>query len=154
MTELKTSAVPAAFEALYLELDAIEWEGRRVDVLLTSDVWDQSRECVLLGEVRGDQEWALLGARSKDEEFTVDLFVVVRWPGHVRLEAATRAWEILAQVERLLADPAYIALAQSAGVQWNALTSPIGTPTVEDEGAGYVVKAMVKFKSRITPRGA
>lgn len=159
MTEPQSSTIPTAVTALHDLLADVQWPDRPtggsgdVCVEVSSELRDMGREVILLGQIRGDQEFTAIGARSRDEDYTVDMFVVVRWPGDNGLQAMDRAWQIFAQIELLLASPQYVALAQSAGVAWNELKRPQGTPTTEDEGAGHVIASAVRFRSRIRPRG-
>lgn len=159
MTTPTTSSVPTAVTELYELLGLQQWPDRpngapgTVEVDLTSELRDGSREVVMLGQIRGDQEFTALGARSRDEDYTVDLFVVVRWPGDDAITAMQRAWQLFAVVEELLSSAGHIATGQAAGVLWCELQRPQGTPTTEPEGAGHVITSAVRFRSRIRPRG-
>lgn len=153
-----TSTIPVAYRELQRVLSAVDWPARlgqsdaAVDVEIASELRDEGREIVLIGQVRGDQEFTALGAKHRDEDYTISLFVVVRYPGDSGLAALERAWQLWAVVESLLSSADYIALGQSQGVLWNELVNPIGTPTHEPEGSGYVVTSGVRFRSRIRPR--
>lgn len=110
---------------------------------------DLEDQVLMLGDVVGDQEWSHIGARKRDEDYTIELYVLVAVPGDDDLEAAQRAWGLFAQVSNLLRQPENVALASSAGVLWNELKNPTGVPTVETEGHGYAIESAVRFRTRI-----
>ena len=153
----QTSTIPTAYDLLYTAIDGISWTDRSVGVTsdvqveISTEVANLGREVVLLGQVRGEQEYTSIGARTRDEDYTIDLWVIIRWPGDTGLEALARAWQVWAEVESLLSSAPHITLGQASGVLWNELKTPVGTPTNEDAGAGYVIRSGVKVRSRIRP---
>lgn len=101
---------------------------------------------VIVGDVVGDQEWASIGAARRDEDYTVDLYVVVLWPGYDATEAMTRAWELWGVVEDVVrANPG----AGGPGVMWSEMKRPAGTSSVDDEGYAYQITSGVRTRARI-----
>lgn len=103
----------------------------------------------MLGDLTGEQSWAHIGNRGRDEEQSQELFVLVAVPGDDGWQAAARAWRLLARLSNLLRTPDNIALAAEHGVLWNEIATTRGVPTVETEGHGYVIEAAVRFRARI-----
>jgi hypothetical protein len=76
---------------------------------------DPGRESVNILGLSGEQQWASLGRLAKDEEYTVDLMIVVIREGQQTQPAVERAYDLLAELENQLRE--------NAG-------SPTGTGTV------------------------
>ena len=142
---MATSTVPATLTALRRLLVEADWPLRipSVSLGLPRQV---EREMVIVGDVAGDQEWASIGGGRRDEEYSVDLYVVVLWPGYDALESMTRAWDLWAVVEDLVrANPG----AGGAGVMWSEVKRPTGTTSVDDEGYAYQISSGVRVRARI-----
>lgn len=142
---MATSTVPATLTALRRLLVEADWPLRipSVSLGLPRQV---EREMVIVGDVAGDQEWASIGAGRRDEEYSVDLYVVVLWPGYDSLESMTRAWDLWAVVEDLVrANPG----AGGPGVMWSEVKRPTGTTSVDDEGYAYQISSGVRVRARI-----
>jgi len=140
-----TSTVPATLGALHRLLVDADWPLRipAVSLGLPRQV---EREMVIVGDVAGDQEWASIGAARRDEDYTVDLYVVVLWPGYDATETMTRAWELWGVVEDVLRqNPG----AGGPGVMWSELKRPTGTTSVDDEGYAYQITSGLRTRARI-----
>lgn len=160
MTEKQlSSTVPTVLEDLEQLLKDVVWPARAsgvespVDIRGSAELGSAGREAVLIGQVRGSQEYTAMGARSRDEDFRIEMFVVIRFPGDTALEAALRAWQLFGVLERLFTSAEYIAMGERAGVLWNEFVDLVGTPTAEDEGSGHVIQSHLRVRSRIRPRG-
>ncbi len=144
------STVPSAIRNLLDALEAVDataWAGHAPPAIELGIDGD-STEMVTLGIVDGDEEWVALGSNKRDEQFDVDLFVIVRTPGLTPLEALDRAWHLWGVVDDAITARAQ-ELAQSSGAMWAQMKRPRGVPTVEGtEGAGYVVQSAVRFRAR------
>lgn len=106
-------------------------------------------QVLMLGDLTGEQSWAHIGNRGRDEEQSQELFVLVGQPGDDGSTAAARAWRLLARLSHLIRDPDNVAMAAEHGVLWNEITTTRGYPTVETDGHGYVIQAAVRFRARI-----
>lgn len=145
---MSTSVAPEAIAQLHALLEGADWPERKPQVTL-GVTKDLAREVVLLGDWESEQEWAPFGQRRRDEDATLEIFVLVAWPGYSALEAMRRAFALFAVIESLLRDPDHIATGREAGVLWNEIRNPRGRATVEDDGYGYVVQSGVRFRARI-----
>lgn len=142
---MATSTVPAVITALHRLLVDADWP-MRIPSVTVGLPRQAEREMVIIGDVNGEQEWASIGASRRDEDYTLDLFVVVLWPGYDQLEALTRAWELYAVVEDVIrANPG----AGGPGVMWSEVRRPNGTSSVDDEGYAYQISSGVRTRARI-----
>jgi hypothetical protein len=142
---MATSTVPATITALLDLLNAADWPTRTPSVSLGLPR-QVERELVMLGGVNGSQEWAGIGSHRRDEDYTIDLYVSIVWPGYTAVEAMARAWELWAVVEDVVRDNY---AAGGTGVLWNEIQRPSGDPTGEDEGYGYVISSGIRCRARI-----
>ena len=142
---MATSTVPAVLTALHRNLVEADWP-LRVPSVTVGLPRQAEREMVILGDVVGDQEWAAIGASRRDEDYTVDLYVVVLWPGYDQLEAMTRAWELYAVVEDVVRENPG---AGGAGVMFSEVKRPSGATSVDDEGYAYQITSGVRTRARI-----
>lgn len=111
---MATSTAPAFMNALYTSLAARSGlSGVRVNY--GPALPDPGRESVNILGLSGEQQWASLGRLAKDEEYTVDLMIVVIREGQQTQPAVERAYDLLAELENQLRE--------NAG-------SPTGTGTV------------------------
>jgi len=140
-----TSTVPAVLTALHRNLVEADWP-LRVPSVTVGLPRQAEREMVIIGDVVGDQEWAAIGATRRDEDYTVDLYVVVLWPGYDQLEAMTRAWELYAVVEDVVRENPG---AGGAGVMFSEVKRPSGATSVDDEGYAYQITSGVRTRARI-----
>lgn len=142
---MATSTIPATYRALHDLLAAADWPVRPPSVSVGMPR-QAEREMVIVGDVEGSQEWAAIGSVRRDEDYTVDLFVVVLWPGYTQLEALERAWELWGVVEDTVR--ANVA-AGGTGVLWNEVQRPSGQTAVDDEGYSYQISSGVRVRARI-----
>ena len=142
---MATSTVPAVLTALHRNLVEADWP-LRVPSVTVGLPRQAEREMVIIGDVVGDQEWAAIGATRRDEDYTVDLYVVVLWPGYDQLEAMTRAWELYAVVEDVVRENPG---AGGAGVMFSEVKRPSGATSVDDEGYAYQITSGVRTRARI-----
>ncbi len=142
---MATSTVPAVITALHRLLVDADWPLRIPSVTIGLPR-QAEREMVIIGDVNGDQEWASIGTSRRDEDYTVDLFVVVLWPGYDQLEALSRAWELFGVVEDVIrANPG----AGGTGVMWSEVKRPSGASSVDDEGYAYQITSGVRTRARV-----
>lgn len=142
---MATSTVPAVITALHRLLVDADWPTRIPSVTVGLPR-QAEREMVILGDVAGDQEWAAIGGSRRDEDYTLDLYVVVLWPGYDQLEAMTRAWELYSVVEDVVRDNPG---AGGAGVMFSEIKRPSGATSVDDEGYAYQITSGVRTRARI-----
>lgn len=142
---MATSTVPAVLTALHRNLVEADWP-LRVPSVTVGLPRQAEREMVILGDVVGDQEWASIGGARRDEDYTVDLYVVVLWPGYDQLEAMTRAWDLYAVVEDVVRENPG---AGGAGVMFSEVKRPSGATSVDDEGYAYQITSGVRTRARI-----
>lgn len=142
---MATSTVPAVITALHRLLVDADWPLRIPSVTIGLPR-QAEREMVIIGDVNGDQEWASIGTSRRDEDYTLDLFVVVLWPGYDQLEALSRAWELFGVVEDVIrANPG----AGGTGVMWSEVKRPSGASSVDDEGYAYQITSGVRTRARV-----
>lgn len=91
-------------------------------------------EMVYLGRVRGEQDWASLGAYRREEEYTIDLFIR-NWAADLtELAIDTRCWAIFTAIgEAIHVDPALDALLQGGNIQVKTFEQD-SQPTLEPLG--------------------
>lgn len=147
------TAIGTAYVELKKALRAVDADvwGERVPDITIGRRKDTGHEAVILGPVNGDgQSWSAIGARTRDEVFSIDIFILGTWPGLDPDEATVRAWALWAVVADVLAEAVTTSpIATDVGA-WNAeLKSPRGIPTEEDHGAGYVIESAVRFTARL-----
>lgn len=142
---MATSTVPAVITALHRLLVDADWP-LRIPSVTVGLPRQAEREMVIIGDVNGDQEWASIGTSRRDEDYTVDLFVVVLWPGYDQVEAMSRAWELFGVVEDVIrANPG----AGGTGVMWSEVKRPSGASSVDDEGYAYQITSGVRTRARV-----
>lgn len=61
-------------------------------------------EMIFLGDVRFSQAWAALGARRRDEDYTIDLTVHVYQDGDEEQVVEERLWALFGEIEQALRD--------------------------------------------------
>lgn len=109
-------------------------------------------ETIFLGDAHdGKHEIANLkaGRKSRNEEFTLDVYVAVLTPGNSATEAEQRAFALLGEVESMLADDPRVGLAASVlqsaeGGDWEESLEP------EELGWTCALRFEVKCRARLT----
>ena len=142
---MATSTVPATIKGLHRLLSEANYPLRQPSVSLGLPRQPE-REMVIIGNVAGEQDYVALGTQRRDEDYTVDLYVSVLWPGYTALEAMGRAWELFAVIESVVRSNLD---AGGPGVLWNELKRPLGDVTSEDEGYAYQVTSALRVRARI-----
>jgi hypothetical protein len=142
---MATSTVPATITALHQLLVDADWPDRIPAVSFGLPAQPE-REMVVVGNVNGEQEYAGLGTGRRDEDYTVDLYVYVLWPGYTALEAMQRAWDLWGVVETVVRANLN---AGGVGVLWNEMKRPAGDITAEDEGYAYQISSALRVRARI-----
>ena len=140
-----TSTVPATLRALTELLADQDFPTRQPSVTLGLPR-QAEREMVIVGNVSGDQEWRAIGNQRRDENYTVDLYTVVLWPGYSAIEAMERAWQMFGVVETAIRENVQVG---GTGVLWNEISGPTGDLSVEDEGYAYQVTSALRVRARI-----
>lgn len=98
---------------------------------------DIERECVFLGDVEFDQDWATLGALKKEETYTIDCWVLITTPGASEMDASARTSEVTAVIESVLRERANISgLAGTREIAYRD-GSTQGRPTQEGRIFGH-----------------
>jgi len=62
------------------------------------------REFIALGDVSGSQDFATLGAKRKDEIYTLDVYCSVLREGNQQQACTERCFELAAEIENFLRD--------------------------------------------------
>ena len=103
---MSVSSAPAYKRALKAGLTARP-NLESVQVVWSQPVDHQEREIIVLGTVRQTQDWAPFGQLKKDEDYTIELTIVVeRAFNDDREQTDERAMELLEEVATFLrADP-------------------------------------------------
>lgn len=98
-----TTTIPAVIGYLVdIFTDDTELGGAGVEVVEGENTNPSTREWVTVGDVTSEQEWAALGAKSRNEHYSLQAGVAVTRPGDERADARARVFELLARVETLL----------------------------------------------------
>lgn len=129
-----------------VELLAAERALAEVPITYGIDLRDIQREWVAVGKIEwSDDDWAAIGARSRDESYEIALYVNVQKPGGTQREAEARVIEILTTIESALrANPTLDGLVRVAGfVHRNALAYPYV------DGQEAQAEAVIRVKARI-----
>lgn len=157
----KTSRVFACWRHLHAVLESVEWPahpvtGERPPVMF-GDAAEVPNECLIVVGVpidRPNQEFVTFGAPSKDEDFTLQVYVATRVPGRDREETFARLEELCDLIQTTLRDsttgrPAGISASAVPGLIWHhvARVAPQLFPTTE--GFGAYAEIDVAFRVRI-----
>jgi len=108
-----TSLVPAARTALLSALTAsLAGGGVQCSASHPGDAIE--RESVYLGDCRFSYDLATIrsGRRSRDQEFVLDVWLVTTTDGPDAQAATTRAWQLFAYLEDIVANKPTLGLAQ------------------------------------------
>jgi hypothetical protein len=143
-----TSTVPAVRARLVALLEAALPDAQ-ISYGHPGDTMD--RETIFLGQARGSHSLATVrsGRRTRDEEYTIDVWVATTAVGPTPQEASERAWTLAAELEDVCADDATLGL---PGVLWARIDDWQDTPTFDDERRGWAttLRIGVAVRSRLT----
>ena len=102
MSTSAPSTAPVVMATLVTALLAAPALGG-VQVLYGDTARADRENLILSGNLRWDDEkWAALGARSREEQYTIDGYCQVRRPGDSQQEALERCFVLVAVVESVL----------------------------------------------------
>jgi hypothetical protein len=102
MSTGSTSTAPVVMATLEDAL-AAEPELAGVQVLYGDTAKADRENLIITGNIHwADESWAALGARSREETYTVDGYCQVRRPGDTQQAALERSFELVAVVENTL----------------------------------------------------
>lgn len=139
------STIPDAIDLLHQLLEQADYPYPPPQVAYGMPIGGLEDLVVLIGDGSGDEEWGAIGNKRRDEEYTLNLFIGSAWPGDDALDAKDRAWAIWQVIDDVLAENSRNFRDNARGVLF---TQPVATqfgPTVEDEGAGHTINAVVRF---------
>lgn len=110
------------------------------------------REHVMIGEVPesgSEQRFRLLGFKTRDEEYELDVVVSVSQPGKTPKEASERAYVILAAIEAKLreSNESVVLGLASRGVRQVEVTSPADVLIMDEDGGHCAVKWTLRVKA-------
>lgn len=158
MTQQLTSSIPAVLDALddgFTELLATRGVNGDEILVCQGECPDPPKEYLEIGDVVGnaDQQWAHLGALTRDETYAVSITIVVQDDRHTTQRAAKdRAFEILGFCETWLRENVTLGLTQTSG-QFQRLEVQVATIGTLGEpaerGWRYVIGWAVKIDSRL-----
>lgn len=143
-----TSTVPTARAALVAALTTA--------VTPTQVAWShpgdsREPESVYLGEARGSSEYATIraGRKKRQERYGIDVIIDVATDGPDGQDASERAYELLGELEDLLADDPSLGLPPPF---WAGLGSWTEVPFFDEarRGIGTLIRATVQCEARLT----
>lgn len=144
-----TTTVPTARAALHnLIAAAPALAGVQVSYSHPGDAVET--DTVYLGDARGRQEPATIraGRRSRDEEYTIDVWVETTVDGPSAADADVRVWALAAAVEDVVANDASLGLAQPF---WAGITEKDQRLGFDEDRRGWAcrVRLGVLCKARL-----
>jgi len=98
---MASSIIPTAIDFL---LDALS-EITDLDDTQITEGWAANaaqRESIVIGGASSDQEWGNLGAQRKNEDCSIDVYIMVSQPGGTATEVRRRAYELADIVDEWL----------------------------------------------------
>jgi hypothetical protein len=142
---MATSTFPRVKAALVEKLTDANWPSRKPTV---SYGWPRTdtREIVAVGgTTSSEQRWAQLGARRRDEDYRIEVAIMVTTPGQSQQSATERAFELLGVIENELRDDPGLGLEGVICVE-------VADPQVDEapDTDGYI--ALVITGIRVTAR--
>lgn len=153
------STIPVVANRLLTLLTAATWptstDWPDAPQVVDSDPDTEERQVVIVGDTFAegddDQQWAVIGARTKDERYAINVTVKVLQPGCSISEARNRAFALLAVVEQTLIDNVTLGIAPTANYQ--IISTQLRQPTHQqgalDEGRGCVIETAVRVAARL-----
>ena len=108
-------------------------------------------ESIFLGDMRATAELATVraGRRTRNESYTIDVWVEVNSDGPTAQTCEERAWTLLGELEDQLADDATLGLTQPF---WAVLAEAEESVYFDDAKRGFVarIRAGVRCEARLT----
>lgn len=106
------------------------------------------RQWVMVGSARGEQEWAAIGARRRNEDFTIEWVINVKEPGLTTTEARRRAFYLLGVGEAALRAEENVTL-QGVCAQGVEVRSPDYHAITTQNGFEAQITSAIRCKARI-----
>lgn len=143
------SLVPAARAALFTTLTTA-FTGSGVQVSYSHPGDAMERETVYLGDARGGHELATVraGRRSRDQTFSIDVWVETTCEGPDAQVASERAWELYGELEDIVANDASLGLTQPFWAAVAEFEETVGWD-IERQGAAARLRASVACTGRL-----
>lgn len=142
---MATASFPRVKAALVQKLTDADWDGRRPTISYGWPRTDTRELLAVGGTTSSEQRWAQLGARRRDEDYRIEVAIMVTTPGKSQQAATERAFEILAVMENVLrSDP----ILSEPGV----IAVEVADPQVDEapDTEGYI--ALILTGIRVTGR--
>jgi hypothetical protein len=143
---MQPSSIPRVKSALVTALESATWPGARPTV---SWGWPRGdhREMVLVGDtLSSSQRWSHLGARLREEDYTLEVVISVLHPGDTQQEATERAFALLAVIEETLRSGPNLDL---PGITFAEIADPDLAEAPADEGYAAVIVTGIHVTGRI-----
>lgn len=144
MTVYLTSSIPAVKAALVTRYQA---RAGLVGVQISYG-WPKGtpqKEMLIVGGVKGEQQWAALGKRAKDELYDVEHVISVIFSDGVQQNATERAFAILAEIEQELRNDPQVGGARVVDVRSNFILA-------ENVLGGLDREAYIEFSAHVNAR--
>lgn len=143
------STIPAFKRALVAALDVATWAGGAPQVCYGPPL-EGTREDVIVGDTAqegdSDRRWAALGNRSIEEQYALNLWVIVTNPGETCQVATERAFALYDVVQAVLRVTPGMGV---TGVTASSLAQAEHTESVTDEGFVCTIESAVRVEARI-----
>lgn len=147
------STVPTYKQAFIEALEAASWpmqDGSPGPQVCYGPPRNPSREDVIVGDTAleggAERRWAALGNRKIDEEYTLNLRVIVTNPGKDTRAAVERAFALFDVIQAVAqANPGM----GIAGVTVSGIAQPEHYESVADEGSVCEIESAVSVSARI-----
>jgi hypothetical protein len=148
------SSIPTIADALLTLLNAATWPTSKPQIS-DSDPDQPGREIVIVGDTYAEgedsQEWSAVGARTRDERYTIRLDVKVLTPGLTVTQARNRAFALFSIVEQTLIENVTAAVSSTPSLQvvQLSLRQPTHRQGAIAEGQGCVIESGVRVHARL-----
>lgn len=148
------STIPTVAASLLSLLNAATWPEPTPQIT-DSDPEDPGREVVIVGDTytegEDSQEWAAIGARSREERYALRLEVKVLTPGLTVTQARERAFALFAVLEQTLIENVTVDVLSTPNRQ--VLQASLRQPTHRQgaigEGQGCVIESAVRVHAKL-----
>lgn len=145
---MASSTVPAFKQALVDALEAATWDG--MPQISYGPPLAGTREDVIVGDTAqeggAERDWAALGNRSIDEQYVLNLWVVVTNPGDTCKFATERAFALYDVVQSVLRATPGLGV---TGIVASSLAQAEHTESLTDEGFVCTIESAVRVQARI-----